>query len=93
MDLKDLKFVTILGIEDDAIPIQVSTKSIRDIKTKVFSLEQFEMASFDFDSLSNVKSPKDEFACQNMIPLPLLLTKVFLSQTETDPVSIAMAFL
>jgi hypothetical protein len=93
MDLKDLKFVTILGIKNDAIPIQVSTKSVCDIKTKFFSLEQFEMASFDFDSLSNVKSPKDEFAYQNMIPLPHLLTNVFLSQTEMDPVSIAVAFL
>lgn len=89
---KDEKLVAILGFDADASPVLISLKSVKEVKGKTFSLDQLAAAADNKDSFMALKSPRMEFYYRNIVPLPRLLTKVFLELQETDPITAALAF-
>jgi len=89
----ETKLVAVLGFDADAKPIQIVQKSVKDFKFKSFSAEEFAEAIEDTEALMNLKNPKQELTYKNIIALPHLLTKVFMSLESKDPISVATAFL
>jgi hypothetical protein len=86
------KIAAIHGFDKGSIPVQLAIKSIHDVKAKSFSLEQFAAACSDIDTFAAIRSPKMEFLYRNIVPLPHLLTKVFIDLPDTEPMSVALAF-
>jgi hypothetical protein len=84
--------LSILGFEDDAKPIQLIQKSVKDVKAKSFSYEEFASNIENCTSFENIKNPKQDFQYKNILPIPNLLTKTFMDLPSTDPYSVARAF-
>lgn len=89
----DEKLLAIYGVEDDAKPIEIISKSIKDIKGKSHSAHEFSLGMNNKDDFNLLRNPKQDYNYKNIIPLPVLLTKVFIDLPSTDPVSVALAFL
>jgi hypothetical protein len=89
---KSKKIVAILGFEDDATPIKIIEKSIKESKGKTPSISKFEETMDDEQQLRNLKNLKTDYHYMNIIPLPQMLTKAFLELNSTDPLSVARAF-
>ena len=85
--------VAVLGTENDAKPIQIIKKSIKIVKEKSFDWDSFEAQSASKDDFVNMKNPTEEFHFKNIIPIPNLLTKVFIQLPSTSPFDVAKAFL
>ncbi len=88
----DKKMAAVLGFDSDAKPVQLVSKSIKDIKCKSFSVDEFAVAMEEPDSLKSIKNARHELVYKNIVALPYLLTQVFLSLETTDPITVAMAF-
>jgi hypothetical protein len=89
---KSQKVVAILGFQYDVSQVQLIEKSIKELKGKTPSLEKFSESISDETSLRNFKNLKTDFHYLNIIPLPHLLTKMFLTLKSTDQLSVATAF-
>jgi len=88
----DKKLVAVLGFDSDAKPIQLVTKSIKDFKLKSFSTDEIAKTMDDDNKLKNLKNARVDFSYKNIIVLPYILTKVFISLESTDPITVARAF-
>jgi hypothetical protein len=88
----ETKLVAVLGFDDDAKPIQLVSKSIKDFKLKSHSADDFAESMAAPELFKNLKSAQHEIHSKNIIAIPHLLTKVFLTLDSLDPVSVAMAF-
>jgi hypothetical protein len=87
------EIVTIHGFNPESTPVQIAIKSIQEVKAKSsISLKKILAACNDHESLASIKSPKVEFTYCNIVPLPHLLTKVFIDLANMDPLSVALAF-
>jgi hypothetical protein len=89
---KSKKIVAILGFKDDATPIKIIEKSIKESKGKTPSISKFEETMDNKQKLRNLKNLKTGYHYMNIIPLPQMLTKAFLELNSTDPLSVARAF-
>jgi hypothetical protein len=85
--------VAILGMDDNAKPVQIIQKSIKNIKEKPFSFEEIASTLDDEDSFTALKNPKVEFLFKNNIAIPHFLTKAFIKLESTDPFSVAKTFI
>jgi len=83
----DKKLVAVLGFDSNAKPIQLVTKSIKDFKLKSFSTDEFAETMDNEEELKNLKNAWVDFSYKNIIALPYILTKVFMSLESTDPQS------
>jgi hypothetical protein len=54
------KLVSILGLDTDVKPLQIVQKSIRDIKAKSYSSEEFALGLESLESFEQMKNPKVE---------------------------------
>ncbi len=86
------KAVSILGFNNDATPIQIIEKSIKEVKEKSPLLDQFAAAINNESMLKAIKNQRTEFHYMNIVPLPHLLTTTFLNLESTDPLQVAIAF-
>jgi hypothetical protein len=86
------QLVAILGFDIDAKPIQIVEKSIKDVKAKSYSCEEFASGLENSESFEQLKNPKVEFHYKNIIPIPHLLTKTFMDLSDTDTFTVAKAF-
>jgi hypothetical protein len=89
---KSEKIVAVLGFQDDASQVKLIEKSIKESKGKTPSLEKFSECMGDDNPFRNLKNLKTDYHYLNVIPLPHLLTKTFLTLKSTDPISVAIAF-
>jgi hypothetical protein len=86
------KLVGVLGSSSDIVPIQIIQSSIKETKGKSYAFDQFAARFKLKDPLKHDKSAKTEFHNYNILPIPILLTKVFLELESSDPLSVAAAF-
>jgi hypothetical protein len=86
------KLVGLLGSSSDIVPIQIVPSSIKEVKGKSFTFDQFTNRFKLKEPLKNDKSAKSDFYNYNILPIPALLTQVFLELENKDPLSIATAF-
>ena len=86
------KLVGVLGSCSDTIPIQIVQNSIKEIKRKSYTFDQFADRFKLKEPLKNDKSAKTDFHNYNILPIPALLTQVFLELENTDPLSVSAAF-
>jgi hypothetical protein len=84
--------VVILRTCDNAKPVQIIQKSIKNIKEKSFSFEDIASSLTDQDSFNALKNPRSEFLYKNIIAVPHFLTKSFVQLNSYDPFSVAKAF-
>jgi hypothetical protein len=92
MDDKE-KLVDLLGSHHEIIPIQIMTNSIKEVKeNKIHSVEQLVNKIKTKNSLDYDRLAKLDFHNYNILPIPALLTQVFLSLDDTDSSSVALAF-
>jgi hypothetical protein len=68
------------------------TNSIKEVKGKSHSVEQLVNKIKTKNSLDHDRLAKSDFHNYNILPIPALLTQVFLSLDDTDPSSVALAF-
>lgn len=87
------KLVGILGTGQEVTPIQIMPKSIKDIKGKSYSFDQLAEKLQSKELLVQDRSAKSTFHYPNLLPIPVLLTQVFIGLEETDPFSVATAFM
>jgi hypothetical protein len=85
-------FVGILGANDSARPVQIILKSIKTIKTKSFSFKEIIDHEFSIKNFEDPKQKKVDFQGRNMMPIPHVLSKAYLSLEKVDPNSVAQAF-
>jgi hypothetical protein len=74
----ETKIVAVLGFDNDAKPIQLVPKLIKDFKLKSHSAEEFVDCLSDQDLFKDLKNARTDFHSKNIIAIPQLLTKVFL---------------
>ncbi len=86
------QLVSVLGFDNEAKPIQIVQKSIKDVKAKSHSVDEFATGLQTQESFEQLRNPKIELVYKNIVPIPHLLTKTFMDLTETDPFSVAKAF-
>jgi len=86
------QLVSVLGIDNAAKPIQIVIKSVKDVKQKSFSFQDFESNIGSNEKFENMKNAQVKFSYKNINPIPNILTKVFISLESTDPYSVAKAF-
>jgi hypothetical protein len=86
------KLVGFLGSCSDTIPIQIVQNSIKEIKGKSYTFDQFADRFKLKEPLKNDRSAKTDFHNYNILPIPALLTQVFLELENTDPLSVSAAF-
>jgi hypothetical protein len=86
------QIVSVLGFDTEAKPIQIVQKSIKDIKAKSHSVEEFATGLQTPDSFEQLRNPKIELHYNNIVPIPHLLTKIFMELSNTDPYTVANAF-
>ena len=87
-------FLSVLGTDNSAKPIQIILKSVKIVKTKTASLSEM----IGDDQVVKIiggkgKQSKQEFYYRNIIPNPHFLTKAYLVLESFDPQSVAMPFL
>jgi hypothetical protein len=87
------KLVAILGLDSDAKPVQLVSKSIKNIKEKTFELEELQESIEEEDQFTTLNNPKVPFQFKNIVPIPNLLIKVFAQLESTSPYEVAQAFL
>jgi len=85
-------FVSILGFDNSARPIQIIPKSIKIIKTKTISFPNLVDEDQSIRNLDELKQTKADFHWRNIMPIPHFLTKAYLSLEKFDPHSVAQAF-
>jgi hypothetical protein len=85
--------VGILGTGEDVTPIQIMQKSIKEVKGKSYNFDQLAERLQSKDPLDHDRSAKAALHYPNLLPIPALLTQVFLGLEETDPFSVATAFM
>jgi hypothetical protein len=86
------QLVSVLGLDSSAKPVQIIYKSVKDIKQKFFSYQDFAIGLESSEKFENMKNIKTEFHYKNIIAITKILTKVFIKLLSTDPYSIAKAF-
>jgi len=90
-DAKEI-LVGVLGASNDIVPIQIISNSIKEVKGKNFTFEQFADRLKSKDPLDHDRTAKSAFHNYNILPIPALLTQVFLNLEETDPLNVATKF-
>jgi hypothetical protein len=85
-------FCAILGVDDSARPVQIVEKSDKQVKTKSISFDEIIGDDFSIKNLEDAKQKKIDIQVQNIMPIPHILTKAYLSVDKVDPHSIAQAF-
>jgi hypothetical protein len=91
-DSPSKQLVSILKFNNDAKPIQLIQKSVKDVKVKSHSFEEFASSIENCASFENMKNPKLDFPYKNILPIPNLLTKTFMNLPSTDPYTVAKGF-
>ena len=86
------KLVGILGYGSDIIPIQIMQNSIKEVKGKSFTFDQIAERLRYKDPLEHDRTAKSSLHHFNILPIPALVTHVFLGLEETDPFNVATAF-
>jgi hypothetical protein len=72
-DSPSKQLVSILKFDNDAKPIQLIQKSVKDVKVKSHSFEEFASSIENCASFENMKNPKLDFPYKNILPIPNLL--------------------
>ena len=70
--------VGVLGAGNDIVPIQIISNSIKEVKGKSFTFEQFADRLKLKDPLDHDRTAKSAFHNYNILPIPALLTQVVL---------------
>jgi hypothetical protein len=86
------QLVAILGTDTSAIPVEVVSKLVKDVKLKSHSIEDFALVIDDVNSLATLVNPKTNFHYKNLVPIPNLLIKTFIQLQKKDPLSVTSAF-
>jgi len=73
---KTEKIVATLGFENDASPIKLIDKSIKESKGKTPSISKFGKTMDNESKLRNLKNLKTDFHYMSIIPLPQLLMNI-----------------
>jgi hypothetical protein len=81
----------ILGSDMSAKPVQLILKSIKVVKSKTFSIADL-IGDEEMIKFPDLKQAKTEFQFRNIIPIPHVLTKVYLALNDVNPHSVAQAF-
>jgi hypothetical protein len=84
--------ISILGVDDTARPIQIIPKSVKTIKKQTITFAEIVEDDFSMKNLEEAKNKKVEFHWRNIMPIPHILTKAYLSLENFDPQSVAQAF-
>jgi hypothetical protein len=82
---------TVLGFDEFAKPVQIIKNSVKDIKHKTFSAQEFSLGLDSTTLFKSMKGPKWEFHYKNIIPIPHFLTKTFIGLQSFNPYSVAKA--
>jgi hypothetical protein len=85
-------FVGILGADESARPVQIVTKSVKTAKTKTIAFDEIVFDELAIKNLEDPKHKKVEIQVRNIMPIPHILTKAYLSLEKVDPHSVAQAF-
>jgi hypothetical protein len=86
------QLVAVLGFDSQAHPVQLAEKSIKEVKQKTHSFEDFAIGMESKENFEALKNLSVLFHYKNIIPVPHLLAKAFLSLPSTDQFSVANAF-
>ena len=72
------KMVAILGTDSDAKPIQIISKTIKNIKEKSLDLNDFELSLEREEEFVIMEGCHSDFAYKNILPIPHLLSKILI---------------
>jgi hypothetical protein len=86
------QLVSILGFDHNSKPVQIVEKSIKDVKAKANSYDDFVTGLGSHEAFEKLKNPKLDFHYKNIVPIPHLLTKTFMNLSSTEPYTVAKAF-
>ncbi len=86
------KLIAVIGHDLEAKPVQIVLKSIKDGKGKSHSLHEFSLGCGNLDDFKKLRNPKTDYHLKNIVPIPILLTNVFMSLPSTEPEMVAIAF-
>jgi len=87
-----VKIVGALGSSDEIVPIEIMMNSVKEVKGKSHSFNQLVTKIKSNESWDHDRSAKSDFHNYNILPVPVLLSQVFLSLEDLDPLSVASAF-
>jgi hypothetical protein len=89
---KPKTMIGFINFEFNANPVEIVSKSIKEIKGKSHSLHEFGLCFGSTDDFKHLRNPKTNFHHKNILPIPSVLTKTFLELPSTEPDQVAIAF-
>jgi len=87
------KLIAVLGFDEDAKPVQIAHKSVKNIKERSFSFEALQEVMDDEKEFVAMVDPDAEFLHKNILPIPNSLMKIFIQLDSTTPYKVAKAFM
>lgn len=89
---EEQKLVALIGLSNKATLIQIVPKSLKEVKVKG-PMPQDNITTLSTDQpFENLKGSATTFHSKNMIPIPDLLLKTFITFNQTDSKSVAQVF-
>jgi hypothetical protein len=86
------KMIAFIDLEFNANPVELVPKSIKEIKGKSHSIQEFNLGWDNIEDYKKLRNPKANFHYKIIVPVPTLLTKAFFELSSTDPIHVAVAF-
>jgi hypothetical protein len=87
------KLAAVLGCDAEAKPVLIIQKSIKNIKEKSCSFDDFKGAMENEEEFTGLDVLNSEFQFKNILPIPNFLTKIFIRLDKTSPFQVAKAFM
>lgn len=87
------KMVAVLGSDDDAKPVQIIQKSIKNIKDRALEFQNLKSKLEKKINFARTDGPHVDFNFKNILPIPHMLTKAFVQLDSTSPYAVAKAFM
>jgi hypothetical protein len=87
------KMVAVLGSDDDAKPVQIIQKSIKNIKDRALEFQNLKSKLEKEIDFARTDGPHVDFNFKNILPIPDILTKAFVQLDSTSPYAVAKAFM
>jgi hypothetical protein len=87
------KLIAISGTDSEAKPVQISQKSIKNVKDKTFGFNNLLRSIDEKKDFTNMANANMDYLYKNTLPISNPLTKAFIKLDSTSPYEVAKAFM
>jgi len=87
------KLIAILGTDSETKPVEISQKSIKNVKDKTFGFNNLLRSIDEKKDFTNMANADMDYLYKNILPISSSLTKAFIKLDSSSPYEVAKAFM